>query len=53
MAATEMHQPLLGQTWAYCGFKGIYRENMPKALMPGMWDAVERAGVEEEPLKVA
>jgi len=39
MAAEVMHLALAGHTWACHGFTDICKQDMCKALMPGVWDA--------------
>lgn len=39
VAAEAMHLALAGHTWACHGFTGICKQDVPKALMPGMQDA--------------
>ena len=39
VAAEVMHLALAGHTWAWHSFTGICKQDVPKALMPGTWDA--------------
>lgn len=39
VAAEVMHLALSRHRWACHSFTGICKEDVPKALMPGMWDA--------------
>lgn len=36
--AAEVHLALAGHMWASHGFTGICKQDVPKVLMPGMWD---------------